>query len=122
SFLGLDAEVALDAVFRRGLGQSELDRLRGRTIASLETGTPGVTPLLPAGAEGFFYAEQVVAGGVEVEIEPGFAVLVANEGSGTLSARNGPEVEVSAGETFLLPAALDGTRLRGPLSGVRCTA
>ena len=120
SFLGLDQEVALEAVRRTAMGPDDLEALRGRTIQSLATGHPGVTGLLPEGAAGLFRAEQVVAQDQDVDLEQGFAVLVVNEGRGVLTADNAEPVDVVAGQTLVLPHALRRTRLGGQVSAVRC--
>jgi mannose-6-phosphate isomerase len=120
SFLGLEQDLALQAVRRTAMSADDLEAVRGRTIKSLATGQPGVTELLPEGAAGLFRAEQVVARDQDVDVDRGFSVLVVNEGRGVLTADNADPVEVSAGQTLVLPHALEGIRLRGQLSTVRC--
>jgi mannose-6-phosphate isomerase len=119
-FLGLDADVALGAVRRSAVAGPDLEALRGRCIRTVATGQPGATPLLPAGAAGYFGAEQLIPSGGEITLEPRFSVLVVNEGSGTLASETLEPVQVAAGAVYLVPYAAGAVGVRGDLSAIRC--
>jgi mannose-6-phosphate isomerase len=119
-FLGLDQDVALGAVRHNAVGGQDLEALRGQCIRTLATSQAGATPLLPAGADGYFGAEQIIPSGGEITFEPRFSVLVVNEGTGTLGCEGSEPVEVAAGQVYLVPYAAGTTSLRGDLSAIRC--
>jgi mannose-6-phosphate isomerase len=108
--LGLGWDSALGCVDRAG-----------RDIAALRGPQPGgpVARLFPEEADPFFRAERV-APAPETEIEPGFAVLVVVEGSGTLEPEDGEPLELRRGETVLLPHGAGPCRVNGKVVLVAC--
>lgn len=120
-FLGLAPDVALGAVWRRGITGEDLQALKGLCIRAAADGKPGVWPLLPQAAGDFFAAEQIIpAGGDEVRLDPRYSVLVVNEGTGTLACDRSEPVEATAGQVYLVPYAAGSIRVRGDLAAIRC--
>lgn len=111
AFLGLPREVALAALDRREVTEERIAEL---TSGRSEQGGTGL--LFPAEADAFFRAERVQA---PAELDPGFAVLVVLEGSGSLSWAEG-ELPVAAGQTLLLPFGAGAVSLTGIVTAVRC--
>lgn len=112
ALLGLSADVALAAVERRALG-SRLDTLHGHADDRV-----GRTTLLPDEAAPFYRAERIVVG-PPVTIEPGFAVLVVIDGSGSL-AWDAAEMELRRGTTVVVPFGAGPTTVAGDLTFLRC--
>ncbi|WP_041842325.1 class I mannose-6-phosphate isomerase [Actinoplanes friuliensis] len=107
-FLGLDAELALSAVRRTAVPESEL---AGHVLRA----EPGITSLLPAAADEFFHAQQIVG---EATLDARFAVLIVDRGAGTLT---GPGVtEITAGQTLVVSYAAGPLTLAGDVSVLRC--
>ena len=119
-FLGLAPDVALGAVWRRGITGEDLQALKGVCIRAAASGTPGVCPLLPQAAGDYFAAEQIIPAGDEVRLDPGYSVLVVNEGTGTLAWERSEPAEVAAGQVYLVPYAAGAIRVRGHMSAIRC--
>jgi mannose-6-phosphate isomerase len=92
-----------------------------RDIAVLQGPQPDgpVARLLPEEADTFFRAERV-ASAPETEIEPGFAVLVVLEGSGTLEPEEGEPLELRRGETVLVPHGAGRCRVGGEIVLIAC--
>lgn len=107
-FLGLPPALALSTVDRTPLSPGVVT---GHPLGS----DPGVTSLLPAAADEFFRAEQIVPGASGVTLDARFAVLIIRSGDGTLGS-----AEVTAGQIWLIPYGAGALDLRGPLSAVRC--
>ena len=107
-FLGLEPALALSAVDRSALAPAAVTGRRLNT-------EPGIVSLLPAAADPFFRAEQVVPGKTDLVLDARFAVLVVRSGSGMLGS-----VPVVAGQTWLIPYAAGPLDLRGSVSAVRC--
>jgi mannose-6-phosphate isomerase len=104
--LGLDWDVALQALDRTGYDDERL--------ASLTT--PGERPsILGHGADPYFRAERLQGG---AELDPGFSVLVALEGEGTLATEAG-EQPFARGTAVLLPYAAGPAELRGDVEAIR---
>jgi mannose-6-phosphate isomerase len=120
SFLGLEPDVALEAVTRQAITGADLAALQGQCIRTLATGKAGSTALLPEAASGFFGAEQIIPEGGEIVLDPRFSVLVVNEGAGTLVPEAAEPVALSAGQVFLMPYAAGAVGIRGSLSAIRC--
>jgi mannose-6-phosphate isomerase len=107
-FLGLDQETAMSAVRRSTVAPAALagERLADR---------PGVTSLMPAEADAFFRAEQIVPGPNGEPLDPGFCVLVVCDGVGTLG-----DIPVAAGQTWAVPHAAGRLTLTGDVVALRC--
>jgi mannose-6-phosphate isomerase len=112
--LGLGFDLALGAVDRGGWSPARLDRLRsGRGPVR-----PGAERLFPAEADPFFRAERLRPDPA-VSLEAAFSILVVTGGSGRLETRGG-SVELSRGDTVLVPYAAGQGAVRGRLEAVRC--
>lgn len=105
--LGLGFNRALDAVDRTPWS---LDRLSELINAG------GNGSLFPAAADPFFRADRVEAGR---QLEAGFAILVVLEGQGRLQTAGGA-LDVSRGETILVPYGSGDSRLEGTALAIRC--
>lgn len=112
--LGLGWDIALDAVDRAGVSETQLHALAG----SPRQLRPGVSTLLPEVADPYFRAERIAPDPV-AGLDPGFSVLIVLEGDGRLSASAG-ERALSGGETVLIPHAAGPVQLSGELVAVRC--
>jgi mannose-6-phosphate isomerase len=108
--LGLGWDVALECVDHSA-----------RDIASLRgpNADGPVARMLPVEADPFFRAERI-APAPETEIDPGFAVLVAIEGSGRLEPQHGDPLELRAGDTVLLPHGAEACRVAGEVVLIAC--
>lgn len=107
--LGLGFETALTAVDRRGARLAAVERL-------VEADAVTTGPLLP-GAASFFRADRVRGDG---GWGAGFAVVVVVQGNGILSTSGGGRVELTRGETVLLPHAAGAARIEGSAELVVC--
>lgn len=121
AFLGLDRELALEAVQRGAIGRSELDRLRGHPVPGGFSPGHSVTSVLPASADEFFTAVHVNPGPGQL-LDQRLSLLVALEGAGALHSADCPPLPVKAGDTYLIPYAAGPTELCGALSVIRCHA
>ncbi len=99
--LNLGWDLALQALDRRGWDEDRAHALRG--------------PGLPDGADPYFRAERLHRGAV---LDPGFSILVALGGKGTLATEGG-ELELRRGAAVLLPHAAGTGELRGNLELLR---
>jgi mannose-6-phosphate isomerase len=79
-----------------------------------------VAPLLPAAAAPYFRAERVRAALGAVELEPSFAVLVVQDGEGTLRTEHGDTLALRRGTTALVPFAAGRTTVDGAVDAIRC--
>jgi mannose-6-phosphate isomerase len=105
--LGLGWDTALQALDRSGWDD---ERLAGLWAAGGRAG------LLPADADPYFRAERVRGGDA---LDPGFAVLVGLEGSGTLHTEGG-KLPFARGSVALVPHAAGTGRLEGDVEALRC--
>lgn len=92
--LGVGFDTALQAVNRRSRSAAEVDAL----ISRAGTGAD----VLPAGAERFFRLERRVVASTTL-LEPGFAVLVVEEGEVLVSDDDGGELVLTRGTTLAIP-------------------
>ncbi|MGW0516350.1 class I mannose-6-phosphate isomerase [Crossiella sp. NPDC003009] len=113
--LGLGFEAALGCVDRSGWGPGRLEPLIRHTA---DRRGPAVD-LLGEQSLTFFRADRVHTES-PVELDPGFAVLVALDGSGRLSTSDGGSLELVRGNTVLVPHAAGSSRVDGDLVLVRC--
>jgi mannose-6-phosphate isomerase len=107
--LGLGWETALACVERGARDPGPL--------AGPEPAGP-VASLLPSAADPFFRAERLAPDPV-AELAPGFAVLIALEGAGTLRA-DGGTLEIERGDAVLVPFAAGAVRVEGELVAIAC--
>lgn len=106
--LGIGFERALAALDRSGWDDERLAALLTRA----ESG-----PMLADAADGFFRAHRLTGDDV---LQPGFAVLVVLDGSGTLIAADGARVPLARGTTVVVPHAAGPARLDGDLDVIAC--
>ena len=99
--LNLGWDRALQALDRRGWDEDQAHALRG--------------PSLPDGADPYFRLERLHRGAV---LDPGFSILVALGGKGTLATEGG-ELALARGAAVLLPHAAGAGELRGNLELLR---
>jgi mannose-6-phosphate isomerase len=109
--LGLGWDVALECVERaardpRGLAGPAPDG--------------AVARLLPAAADPFFRALRLRSALGPVRLEPGFAVLVALDGAGSLHPQAGEPVQVERGATVVVPHAAGAVEVSGDLEALAC--
>ncbi|MEU0495237.1 class I mannose-6-phosphate isomerase [Mycobacterium sp. NPDC006124] len=103
-FLGLDRDVALSVVDRTALA----DPARLQCHAPAESAM--VVNVLPAEADPYFRMVLVSPG---VDVPAGFAVAVVLAGAAMLTPDHGDPLEVTAGQTLVVPAAAGGWRVDG---------
>jgi mannose-6-phosphate isomerase len=116
AFLGLDPAAALTALDRRAWDPAGIAALGG-TRPDAET-APGITRLLPRSADAFFRAERI-DGAAHPVLDPGFSVLVATDGDGTLGWEGG-SMPLRRGATVLVPHGAGTTTLSGAVTAIRC--
>jgi mannose-6-phosphate isomerase len=118
--LDLGFDVALQAVDRSAMADSDLDRLVV-TRESIEGA--GLASVLPPAADAYFRAHRFDASSAPVDVEAGFAVVLVLEGTGILTADDG-SLEVAKGDAALVPFAAGPYSLHslgaGDLRGVVC--
>jgi mannose-6-phosphate isomerase len=94
-FLGLARDVALSVVETAALADaSTLTRHAGAHSG-------GLVGVLPEEAAPFFRMDLLTAG---VDVPAGFAVAVVVSGAGTLTGSRGSPLDVSGGQTLVVPA------------------
>lgn len=112
ALLGLDLDTAIAGLHRRAVGPEQLEVLAGRRgAAPFET-------LFPAQADAFFSAERMHIDGTAT-LDPGFAVLVVLDGSGTLASAGG-SLPLASGSTALTMHGSGPVELTGSLALIRC--
>ena len=112
--LGLGFDTALSAAARDRLSAEELDGSR----AGREAATPGVERLFPPEADEFFRAERLRPQ-PSSKLDRGYSIVVVLEGSGRLVTEAG-DLELTRGDTALIPWAAGEGALEGELSALRC--
>ena len=115
--MGLDVETALGATRRSAVSRDELASWTRRSAAAPET-RPGARAVVPPGAAEFFRAEWLRPAPA-VMLEPSFAVLVTVAGSGRLATDAG-DLELTRGDTLLVPYAAGAGELSGSVEAIRC--
>jgi mannose-6-phosphate isomerase len=79
-----------------------------------------VHSLLPGAADPYFRAERLRPSDGTVELEPSFAILVVQDGEGTLRTEQGDAVALRRGSTVLVPFAAGRTTVEGDVDAIRC--
>jgi mannose-6-phosphate isomerase len=118
--LGVGFDLALTALDYSGWDAHRLRTLRASRPGAAER--PGVTRLLPTGADPFFRAQRVdVAASATgpVTFEPGYAILVVVSGHGRVNYDSG-RLLVRRGDTILVPYAVGPVTLEGYFRALRC--
>lgn len=110
--LGLGFDVALQAVDLSGWGPGDVERCVRRAAAEPE---PGLTSVLPGGAEGYFRADRVAPSPGAVTVPAGFSVLVVVSGAGTIETADAGGQVVRRGDVALLPWAAGDWTVDGEL-------
>ena len=114
--LGLPAALALSCLDRTGW---DADRLATCvTPRAIRPDVYGVRSLLPASADPFFRAEQIVVG-TSLTLPAQFSILVVLEGEASLRGDDG-SVDVHRGDTVLVPHGAGGLTVTGRVRLVRC--
>jgi mannose-6-phosphate isomerase len=116
--LGLGFDVALGCLTRSALDGGELAHLK-RASVELPEARPGVTRLLPPEADPYFRAERLRPRS-SAALEAGFSILVAVAGRGLLESDRAGEVELTRGDTVLVPHAAGKAELTGEIDVLRC--
>jgi mannose-6-phosphate isomerase len=117
--LGLGWELALGCFDLRGHPVDALGELAPPPRELAAGAGWSVEQLFPTAAEPFFQALRVRVGGSWPLGAGAFRILVVERGEGELAGAFGRE-PVRAGETWLLPAAVDGAELDGELELLAC--
>ncbi|HEY4022107.1 MAG TPA: class I mannose-6-phosphate isomerase [Pseudonocardiaceae bacterium] len=113
--LGIGFDTALGAVDRSGWDADRLENIVRHTAANADP----VVPLFNSGAAPFFRADRLQVTS-SVELDPGFSVLVALDGSGRLSTEHGGVLDLRRGDTAVVPHAAGSSTVDGELIMVRC--
>lgn len=117
--LGLPSTLALSCLDRTGWGNGRLASCVSRGALSGGGTVRGTRSVLPAQADSYFRAVQIVSDASET-LEPQFGVLVVLDGVGRLDGDFGESVEIRRGDTVLVPHAAGEVAMRGELNVVRC--
>jgi mannose-6-phosphate isomerase len=113
--LGIGFETAIRATDRSGWDADRLESIIRHTAGN----TDPVVPLFNSGAGPFFRADRLQVN-APVELDPGFSVLVALDGSGRLSTEHGGVLDLRRGDTAVVPHAAGSSTVDGELIMVRC--
>jgi mannose-6-phosphate isomerase len=118
--LGLDVATALSDLDRSAVSTARLAELAS-SRPTHELGGVSVTALFPAEADAVFRADRIRIASEHgmAELDPGYAVVVALDGTGVLEWEGG-ETALAVGDTVLVPYASGATTLRGRLTVLRC--
>jgi mannose-6-phosphate isomerase len=114
--LGLGFDLALTALDYSGWDAGRLSSLRSLRPGADER--PGVTRLLPLGADPFFRAERVDVS-ASVTFSPGYAVVVVVSGHGAITYPAGT-LAVRRGTSLLVPFGVGVTTFDGEFQALRC--
>jgi mannose-6-phosphate isomerase len=117
--IGLDVETALAATRRSAVTEDELAAWRRRSTDAPESRV-GRREVVPPEADPFFRVEWLHPDpDVPVELEAAFAILVVVVGSGRLATADGT-LDVTRGDTLLVPYAAGAGTLTGGVEAIRC--
>jgi mannose-6-phosphate isomerase len=110
-FLGLARDVALSAVETAAV--VDVSALTRHTAAHVA----GLVEVLPEAAAPYFRMELLTAG---VAVPAGFAVAVALSGAGTLTAADSRPLDITRGQTLVVPAASGDWHVDGDVRLLVC--
>lgn len=110
AFLGLDRHVALSVV--DAAATADVSRLTRHTAES-----DGLVAVLPEEATPFFRMELLAPG---AHVEAGFAVAVVLRGSGGLASAHGGRLDLTRGQTLVVPAAAGSWGVDGDVRLLVC--
>lgn len=115
--LELGFDLALQSLDRSAWSPDAVAALNVPAAAATTNDGSARARMLPADADPYFRAERVRGG---AELEPGFAVLVALTGNGTLeTTQSGESRPLAKGDTVLVPHGAGATRLTGDVEAIR---
>lgn len=121
ALLGLDLPTAVSGVDRRAFGTAELTSLV-RPAVGLAPSAGHPLQLLPPLAETYFRAE-LLTPTTAMELDQGLSILIMLGGAGSLGWQGG-ELEVTVGDTVLIPYRVGVTWLRSAsedaMRAIRC--
>ncbi|MBB3665893.1 MULTISPECIES: class I mannose-6-phosphate isomerase [Prauserella salsuginis group] len=123
--LGLGFDTALQVLDTSGWDEQRLTSLIRRgddEPAGRDATDPAAAELLAPLADGFFRAERLfprAAPAGTLTLTPGFAVLVALGGAGTLASPHG-ETPIARGDTVVVPYGAGALELSGDVTVLRC--
>jgi mannose-6-phosphate isomerase len=106
--LNLGFDLALKAMELNALSESDISKLR----TGIDMNSSKMISLLPQGADPYFRAHAISSG---VEIEAGFAVLLALSCSGELQSDNSEVISISRGDAVVIPHAIGNWQITGEL-------
>lgn len=115
--MGLEVETAFGAVRQSAVSREEIAGWTRRSDDAPEL-RPGARAVVPPEAGRFFGAEWLRPEPA-TELEPGWSILVAVAGSGVLATEGG-ELELTRGDTVLVPHAAGAGELIGAVEAIRC--
>lgn len=113
--LGLPSALAISCLDRSGWNYA---RIASCLTSGALSGDHGSRSVLPAMADPFFRAEQIVSDG-DTALEPQYGVLVVLDGAAELLG-DFDAVQIRRGETVLVPHGAGAVTLRGDVNVVRC--
>ncbi|HEX5406184.1 MAG TPA: class I mannose-6-phosphate isomerase [Pseudonocardiaceae bacterium] len=113
--LGAGFDVALGCVDRDGWGDGRWESLVRRTGSQADA----VVDLFGPAASPFFRADRLQVS-APVDLDASFSVLVVLTGQGKLSTANGGSVDLTRGQTLVVPHAAGGSTVDGSLTAIRC--
>lgn len=119
--LGMGWELAFRSLDRKAADGAPAGRLRpaGRVLADGAEGR--ITSLFGPEADRFFAAERVECRGALLVPGAEFRVLIVTRGRGTMTAAS-ETLEMGAGETLVVPAAVGPLELAGEVEAILCRA
>jgi mannose-6-phosphate isomerase len=113
--LGVGFDVALGCVDREGWGDGRWETLIRHTAGSADP----VVDLFGQASSEFFRADRLQVTR-PVDLEPSFAVLVVLSGQGTLRTEHGGTLDLTRGQTIVVPHSAGSSIVDGELTMVRC--
>ncbi len=114
--LGLGFETALQAVDTSAVSDSDLDRL---VVRREDIDGAGLHSALPPEADAYFRAQHIDTADAPVTVDAGFAVIVALDGAGTVTADDGVH-PIAKGDVLLMPYEAGAWVADGALTLVAC--
>ena len=120
SHLGLGFDLALRAIDHGATTAAELSAVRHHVGPEVRSGA--LLRALPAAADPFFRIDIAAPLG-EVEVDPGFAVVIVVDGHGELgwTTPTAPDqVSIECGQAWAVPAGLGSWTVRGEVRAVVC--
>jgi mannose-6-phosphate isomerase len=115
--MGLDQDVALAAARRSAVSREDIANWTRRGADAPEL-RPGARDVVPTEAQLFFRVEWLAPNGL-VGLEPSWSILVVIAGEGLLATEDG-ELELTRGDTILIPYAARAAELTGAVEAIRC--